>query len=921
MIGREPELAAADVFLDHLRGGAGAFALEGEAGIGKTALLGEIVERAAARSYAVLFCRPAEVETKLSFVSLSDLLVGVGDDVVRGLPSVQRRALEGALLRRQPDGAIDHRAVSAAVVSTLVAVARERPVVVAIDDAQWLDAASARALGFAARRIGAERIGFVISVRRDAAVPLPLGLELAFSGERLERVALGPLSRGALQRLLGARLVSRFPRPVLLRIERASGGNPFFALEIGRALGAAPAADPGSPLWVPESLRELVVRRVSALGSAAREALLVAAALARPTVELLDRASSAAGVAAAEESGLLRVDRGQVSFAHPLYASAVYMAAATSRRRRLHRRLAAVVREPEERARHLALAVEGPDEEVAAVLEEAARGARSRGAWDSAGELSERASQLTSPDRRDHAWRRGLRAAEDHVHAGDRPRARALLEEILAEALPRPVRAEALCLLGEISVDDKALPVAMRVYASALEHADDARLASRIENGLGFVQAHMMDHAAGFEHSRRALELAEASGDRALTGEALSSCAMYGFLSGRGVDWGMVERSLELEDPDRVRAIGRPSLIAAALMLYVGRPEARERLLAVRDMMIERGDESDLAFVAHWLCWLERRRANLPAAAAWAEDAAELAGLTGSRSMYAWALSQRALVHACRGEITETRSACAEVDGLIERDPAPTPKLWVAGALALLELSLGNAAAAWQACEALTEAVEQNGIGEPVMVEFLPDALDALVALGQLDRAEALLDTLEARGHEVDRAWALATGGRCRGLLLAARGDLDGAVVVLERALVEHQRLEMPFELARTLLVHGQVRRRRRQKRLARESLVRSLELFGEIGAALWAERASEQIARLGLRTAPGELTWTERRVAELAGSGMINKEIAAALFVSPRTVQANLVRVYDKLGIRTRAELGALIAEHGEAQRELLQT
>src|SRR5206468_3375471 len=149
---------------------------------------------------------------------------------------------------------------------------------------------------------------------------------------------------------------------------------------------------------------------------------------------------------------------------------------------------------------------------------------------------------------------------------------------------------------------------------------------------------------------------------------------------------------------------------------------------------------------------------------------------------------------------------------------------------------------------------------------------------------------------------ALAAGGRCRGLLLAARGDLDGAIAALERALGEHQRLEMPLELARCLLAHGQVRRRRREKRLARESLARSLELFEEIGASLWAERAREQIARLGLRAAPGELTETERRVAELAGSGKTNKEIAAALFVSPRTVQANLVRVYDKLGVRSRA-------------------
>jgi DNA-binding CsgD family transcriptional regulator len=598
------------------------------------------------------------------------------------------------------------------------------------------------------------------------------------------------------------------------------------------------------------------------------------------------------------------------------------MAAATSRRRRLHRRLAGVVGEPEERARHLALAAEGPDEAVAAALDEATTRARSRGAWDAAGELLERARGLTPPDRLEDARRRGLRAAEGHVHAGDRPRGRALLEELLADDLPRPVRAQALCLLGEISVNDERLAEAIRVYESALGHADDSRLAAMIENGLSNVYAHLFDHATAFEHSCRAIELAEASGDGPLIGEALCGCAMFGFMCGRGVDWGMVNRSLELEDLDRVMPIAqRPRLVAAGLMLYVGQPEARERWLAVRDAMIERGDESDLAFVAVWLSWLERRCGDFAAAVVWAEEAAGLAGLTGSQSMYRFAVGQRALVHACRGEITQTRSACAELAALVESSGDRLPALFIAGSLGVLELSLGNPAAAWRACEPLTVALEQLGIGEPVPVEFLPDALEALVALGQLDRAEGLLDSFEGRGRELDRAWALATAGRCRGLLLAARGDLDGAVRVLERALGEHQRLEMPFELARTLLVHGQVRRRRREKRLARESLARSLELFEGIGAVLWADRARAQIARLGLRTAPGELTETEQRVAELAASGMMNKEIAATLFVSPRTVQASLARVYAKLDIRTRAELGVRMAERGEAHREPLQT
>jgi DNA-binding CsgD family transcriptional regulator len=242
----------------------------------------------------------------------------------------------------------------------------------------------------------------------------------------------------------------------------------------------------------------------------------------------------------------------------------------------------------------------------------------------------------------------------------------------------------------------------------------------------------------------------------------------------------------------------------------------------------------------------------------------------------------------------------------MERFGDPAQMLVIVGALAQLALSLGDAAAAWEVCEPLTLAVERNGIAEPIPLEFLPEALEALIMLGQLDRAESLIGNLHRRGRELDRAWALATGGRCRGLLLAARGDLDAAVEALGAALDEHQRLDMPLELARTLLVQGQLRRRRREKRLARESLTRSRSLFESIGAPLWAQQAEMQLARLGSRAAPGELTETEQRVAELAGTGMTNKQVAARLFVSPRTVQANLARVYAKLAIGSRAELGA---------------
>jgi len=317
-----------------------------------------------------------------------------------------------------------------------------------------------------------------------------------------------------------------------------------------------------------------------------------------------------------------------------------------------------------------------------------------------------------------------------------------------------------------------------------------------------------------------------------------------------------------------------------------------------------------LAFILLWLSWLEMRSGNFPEAATLAEQADSFAVLTGSEAMHGVVIAHRALVHAHRGEAAEMQGACAEAAALFERLGDIWISVWTAASVALLELSRGQADAAWEACEPLTVPLEQQGIAEPVPAFFLPDALEALIALGQLERAEALIDSLEGRGRELDRAWALATGARCRGLLLAARGDVTGAADAVERAVVEHERLEMPFELARTLLVKGVVERRARRRARAKRSFERALEIFDRLGAKLWAERAQRELARVGLRRASGyELTAAERRVAELAAQGFTNRQVAAALFISPKTVEANLTRVYRKLGIASRAELGARMA------------
>jgi DNA-binding CsgD family transcriptional regulator len=913
VFGREFELALADAFLESAHERFGVLLLEGEAGIGKTTVWREVARRAEERGFRVLAARPAETETKLALSAVADLLDPVSSEALIALPEPQRRALEVALLRAEPGAEPpEPRTLATAVRSLLAELSRERPLLVAIDDVQWLDASSATVLEFVLRRLAGRRVGWLFARRLPG--PARLAADALVPPGSLTRHTLGPLSLAAVHHLLKDRLDRPLSRSVLVRVHQASGGNPLFALEIARDLAREsdpPAAERAIPM--PKGLRELLGARIPTLTQRAREALLAAAALSHPTVELVERASSAAGLAAAEETGLLRVDGGRIAFAHPLYASAVYETAAHRHRRAVHRRLSQLVTDREEQARHLGAATTAPDERVARMLEEAAALARSRGAWDSAAELLERARVLTPPDWLDQARGRGIAAAQHHVYAGDRSRARTLLEEILATSLPRSVRADALRLLAEISYNDDNSVQARRLFTEALRCADDPRLAVMIELGLSYMNAYDADFPRGAAHAYRALEQAEAIGDGPLIGHALAYCAMWDYLRGRGVDWDKVEASLALEDAGTVLPLGwRPSTIAALLLLYVGRhSEARERLTAVCNTAGERGEESDLAFILLWFGWLETRSGNLAAAAELAEEAASLATLTGSQSVHAMVLAQRAFVYANRGEAENARRDCVEAAALDERFGNVWVGVWVAASVGLLELSLANPDAAWQALERPTEALEQQGIDEPVPAFFLPDALEALIALGQLDRAEALLDTFQGRARKLDRAWALATGARCRGLLLAARGEIAGAAAALDQALIEHERLEMPLETARTLLAKGVVERRARRRARAKQSFEQSLAIFERAGATLWAERARQELGRVGLRRSSGhELTAAERRVAELAAQGLTNRQVAAKLFISPKTVEANLSRTYRKLGIASRAELGARMAE-----------
>lgn len=386
VVGRERELKAAAAFLSRMAGGRSGLLLEGDAGVGKTTLWLDAIRQAEARGYRVLRARPVEAELKLSYAALADLVGGVFDDVAASLPPPQERALAAVLARvPESDEAVQARMTAVALVGALGALAADTPVLVAVDDAQWLDAASERALAFAARRLPLN-VGLLLT-RRGAGDAIPLGLDRALPEGCLERRVVGPLSLAALHHVLRARVGTSFPRPLLTRVATASEGNPFLALEIGRAV-IAQGADRalGDPLPVPLAVRRLSEVRIRNLSRVAQEVLLVTSALFRPTVSTVaaamerDARTVEAAVAEAVEADVLADELGCLRFTHPLFASAVYAAASDAARRRLHHRLAAATDDLEERARHLAQAAAGADESVAAEIARGAAEAARRGA-------------------------------------------------------------------------------------------------------------------------------------------------------------------------------------------------------------------------------------------------------------------------------------------------------------------------------------------------------------------------------------------------------------------------------------------------------------------------------------------------------------------------------------------------------------
>ena len=910
VVGRATELSRLDSFLDAVANGPAALVLEGEPGIGKTTLWKRGMTAAADRGWPVWSGRPAESEAKLSFAGLADLLEKAGE-AIDGLPDPQRHALEVALLRAEPGGVRpDPHAVSAAVLSTLRQTAARGPVLIALDDVQWLDHATGRALEFAARRLEEERVGLLLSIRETGRA-LPLDLSHGFPAERTTRLALEPLSPDALGELLRVRLGATLPRPTLKRLHEMSGGNPFYALEIAAAELRGEQGVTGQALPIPKSLRQDLVRdRLRTLPALAREALLFASSCSRPTVGLLETAMGRANVgpqlAKAADAGIVETQGAEIRFTHPLYGSAIYAEASREHRHRVHRRLGEIVPDPEERARHLALAADGPDPEIALALEEAAVIANRRGAPAAAAELCELGERLVPPKQLSDSLRLRMTGADYRLLSGDYARAVELLESVVSTAPPGPDRAEALRRLGRVLYLSDDNRRAVDVLGEALrEDMIPPTTLSSIHSWQSVALAQDGNLASAEHHAEEALRLAELGDSPGVLVDALMALASMRTWRGRGIPQELLHRALHLEDSIAPLSVSdRPSLVQANESMWAGElDEAKQIYTVLLGEATDRGDE-DSAGELHWsLAQVELLAGN------WGATLAHESRMLALGPRPAARLGSRARAEACLGDIQAATTDAWEALGASRRSGFLLGEISALSALGFLELSLANPAAAHEHLAQAWKLHRSWGIGEAAMFLFVADYAEALIELGRYAEAGEVVDWLQERGGALDRPWALAVAARYRGSLAAGEGDFEAAFAALDRALKEHERLPMPFELGRTLLILGSIRRRAKKKRAARETLEEALAIFERLGAPLWAEKARAELARIGGRRAvPGELTEAEARVAKLAAAGRTNREIADALFMSVRTVEGHLSRAYAKLGIRSRTELALYI-------------
>jgi DNA-binding CsgD family transcriptional regulator len=880
----------------------------GDPGAGKSSLLKVLDQLAQRRGRRVLSVTPTQFDRGLPFAGLAELIAQCPQGADRGLPIPQQRALSVALQRDEPDGQdVDALAVPLAVRGLLTHLCETEPVAIIIDDLQWLDQASVGSLGFALRRISVDpqRLSVLVGSRPEGA-----GLDLIRALAQPQReFTLGPLEDWAIGQLLRKRLGSRWTTPMSTGVARASGGNPFLALMIATAMQSDvskwrwSAQDPHDPVFpVPPSLAGLLGEKVTLLPQHARDVLLLVSAAGRLTVAQLQGIVDATRLrstleAAADADVAVVGAEAVVTFTHPLLASAIYDAATPAERRRAHHVLAEKLDDPVERARHRSRTITAPDEPVAHELEQAADISRARGAQQLAGELLERAAMATPPSA-DAATGMGrwLRAVDAYLGAGDLAAADTALDRTSPLAVDPEQRAQVLMRrvrlsdqhTGVYSLAEQALRLAPR----------GTEIRAEILTDLGTI--HRL-HGNGSE-ALRFMRLAVVEAGKVKRFDVQLTALNERLAIEQ--HWGKGQPQQTLRDIERLVERSAPDIPAQVawtkgFFAPWNDGTAEEHVRAGIGLAVEAGRYGDLSQL--YICLvLVLIRASRVRDAQVALDEADRLG--------AWAASSlqedmaRVLVKEYAGDLDAAREFAL---GAISRSRTSESTYWLAGFLTQLGF-IEISARSWPAAlNALREVADVFASSKMVDLEQLlwgVDYADAALQLGSMQDATAAISVLRRQG-ESGRPEATVAADRCQALLTAARGDVEGALSALVKV-VAQPGSECPFEAARSRLALGQVYRRAGYKRMASDALNAAADAFDELGVPRWAERARDEAGRVGLRPTTTTLTATEHRVAQLVGSGLSNQETAAELFMSVKTVESNLTRIYRKLAVRSRTEL-----------------
>ncbi|MET0685759.1 MAG: AAA family ATPase [Solirubrobacteraceae bacterium] len=884
----------------------GALLLLGAPGMGKSALLRFAREQAGGMT--VLESAGVESEAELPYAGLSQLLAPVRDRQGTLIPR-QREALTLALSGEGGAG-VDRYAVYSATLALLAEVAEDAPVVGLVDDAHWLDRASAEAVNFVARRLHHEGVALIGAARRRQAPPLP--------AHDIEIVRLEPLDPAEAQRLLAQEAGVEVAAAVAEQLYRQTGGVPLALVELAGSLTPAQLANREplpDPLPAGADIERAYGARIAALPDDAQRALLIAAANDGPDLQPVAGALASRGLALqdllpAEKAGLIRIKPGRVEFVHPLLRAAAYGRRPPPERRDAPAALAGALQgSPVDRLRrtwHLAAAASAPDEQLARELEAVAGDAVRRAAPVAAGRGLEAAARVT-PDAAQRARRLLAAARMQHV-AGDEETAERLLDELAAADVEETLRADAEHLRAQVAAlrtGPRNALTRLLDAAAAIEPVDPARAAAMyVDAALSNVM--LGEPRASLAHAERAHEL---TGDRGP--EGLLAALVLGLariLCGDAAQAGeLIARAAPLARSSDPLLFGVGGGILLNAQMWTGQhAEARSSALEQVRRLRADGAIGGLPYGLTILAFTQFQCGEWRLAEATAGEALELGDTVGQPALASLAPVVLALVRGGRGELAEARAMLDGTLDVAERLGIGSTRTTSGWARGLLELGAGDYDEAIAVLEPTGRFSLGRGLAEPGIAAWAQDLAEAYIRRGQAEEAERTLAVLAGQAERTGRRLAHAAVARCRGLL---DGD-DLLDAHFAAALGWHEGVACPFERARTELCLGERLRRARRRMDAREPLQRALDAFEQIGAEVWAERARRELRATGERArrrvpeAADLLTPQELQVALQVAAGSSNREAAAALFVSPKTIESHLNSVYRKLGIRSRTEL-----------------